>query len=479
MSALNLNSFNSQNPLIIHQEKVRTLLNTLAQIEYESAKAFETVTSRLSSQARSELAAKLDRLPDQDNLLKKVYEIVTQGDFKNDFIREKNFDLYALQAVNKGILSLEQFCSQMILKASFEEKNITLDDFECVSLFTDSSINPKAWDILVDTNKLKNERFKGKTYITLQELDEVLKIMQQANVPESERKFYLIPDKKEFKIPINFLSQFLANILREPPQFTIEDAVQKQAHFSFLMTCTYNSKNYRIIPSFTLRQTILNHHYGSDAIEMLPVISESTAEDLRDAELLDKRDFAIPFSEYRYPTEADSYPASKLNFINHEWYHLWVASATPQQFRKLLLRLSYPFSETNTQSKHPTIIKKIKEKFIDLENAVYRAELYEKPLSNQEKIYAFWKTIAINLSSTAAISSDFIQSFEYKKTIEFISQNYQLFFNNQSNIKSLEKLLKEEIDSEPYSFFSFLAMNSNIVNQNLYRDLINVFKVKR
>lgn len=411
--------------------------------------SFNTLTIRLSSDEKKILESKLNDLPNKKAKINDIIHIINHDDFDNIFILEKSFDLYALQAVRENKITKEQFCTLMMLKSAFEEKDINSKSFEAIPL-----VNPKAWEILSNSNKAS----KNAIYLTNHELTNLINQMQKDGIPLSEQKFYIIPDTRK---KYSLLKIALIGARRgEDPDLKVTHSLEKEVKFKFLITAKIDSNKYRVIPSFTLMQTVLKVHYGDKAIEMLPVISTSTLENLRDAQLEDKRDFAIPFSEYEVPKTADGFNASKLDFTQHDWYHAWLVSSCPPEHRKIFLNLSNFFENY----KNNELADHLKNKMIDLENTHYRTEnvsLFKQFVySNDED--RFWNSLVmhIEIQVTAVPNIDaplekFYKSKLYSDLLEYLIHHKKQFHAVHLTLKSLEETCKSLIEK------TYKAINDN------------------
>lgn len=230
------------------------------------------------------------------------------------FIHNEIFPFAALKAVQMGELSPFQFGSLMALWGNLEtilstqQRAHTPPEF--VPLFTENKeLNSHAAEILM---LCLEPSFTPPYLISKPFRDLLIGIYNKAiHLPQSEQGFWIV---------------------KASPSYNFETVTQiiKSSNMGFL-AFNAGSTN-EMIPSLSLQQIFLDVAFPH-AVQLNPVIGESTPLDIRKGSLERYRDIALPFPENKLPGLADHFQApAAFDFMFHDWYHAIRASAiTPQE----------------------------------------------------------------------------------------------------------------------------------------------------
>jgi len=149
----------------------------------------------------------------------------------------------------------------------------------------------------------------------------------------------------------------------------------------------------RIVPSTGMMQAFLEAEYGDDAVQLNPVIYQSTEMHIRECSLNDARDIEFPFpnskGENRCTATADGYPAPWYDFSYHDFYHAIHASAVGREFRRAGIIASDAIKDlaARSEDEQKSALEAVGEKILDMQYGLFLNYYKGGPYSKTE---AFW-----------------------------------------------------------------------------------------
>lgn len=93
------------------------------------------------------------------------------------------------------------------------------------------------------------------------------------------------------------------------------------------------------VPSFGILQALLGARFGEDAVELLPSFEPTSMNELLKGIGKGGRVFGLHLPGRRQDVFADGIYMGRFFFSMHDWFHAWVGSQAPAEFRRLVPRL--------------------------------------------------------------------------------------------------------------------------------------------
>ncbi len=234
MSSLTtINSNNQFNSYYLINQDAINLVHKFLPVKREQKVYFEgrrvetynDITENLTLDQKQALEDKLNSLPDQESVLNKVCEALSEGEIQDSPI--ENFSLYCLLALREQLIDgLTYSTSQLFLNVL--NRLVDKNKAEVVPLFYDDDINRRAWKLIEETLKpfprtqYRNEIIKSNEYdpyprMTSEQLTIFFDLMR--TLPSLEQQFILIPDPNPIgktKTPVRTVSFEINDLIHRP-----------------------------------------------------------------------------------------------------------------------------------------------------------------------------------------------------------------------------------------------------------------------
>jgi tRNA(fMet)-specific endonuclease VapC len=94
-----------------------------------------------------------------------------------------------------------------------------------------------------------------------------------------------------------------------------------------------------IVPSFGILQALLDARFASSAVKLLPGFGSTSKDAVVEGIGKGGRVFGLHFPEVEAPNYADGFHYEKLLFTLHDFFHAYVGSLLPLEFRRIVPRL--------------------------------------------------------------------------------------------------------------------------------------------
>jgi hypothetical protein len=287
--------------------------------------AFSQLTSTLTSSKLQETIQKMDQLERKDECIEQLVELsrTRKYAFYQSLFVDPDFEYYALEAVRQGKISSIQFGTLLYVRSALSNK-VKVSDLEVVPLFNGKKVNPRAWQMIERSFLMSSGTSRlNRPNIIQAFFDRML------DSPESEQFLVLIPDHEK-KTPS--IRKRLEEI-----RFEIFCTVDENRWLRLLE----RDKRKRMLPSFGMIESLLKCG-GKDDLSFELVCGESTAEGLLTA-MRDRqaRQIGIHCPQIApLPNSADGYPATPIDFVFHDLYHLWTCRCILPQDRMIYCELA-------------------------------------------------------------------------------------------------------------------------------------------
>jgi hypothetical protein len=320
-------------------------------------------------QFAQDLEGKLDAMKISDAVLLAMVKAIETFDFsQEEILHDVDLPYYAMEALRRGFLNSVQASTVLNFWAALKYHGKPSD----VQMIELSDDNIQAHQLIRDTfNKLPSsgdpDFMKRPPFLEGNKFDVFMKKVRA--LPKSEQRFLLVPDKQN--------------------TMTISLAIKNVGVNVFNRA----SDKKRIIPSTGIMQAFLDAEYGEEAVQLRPVIYQSTEMHIRDCSLSDTRDIEFPFpdrkGENRCPKTADDYPAPWYDFPYHDFYHSIQASAVGREFRRAGIIASDAIKQLADKSNEISkeSLQEIGKKILDMEYGLFLNYYNGGPYT---KIDAFW-----------------------------------------------------------------------------------------
>ena len=316
---------------------------------------------RISDSEKAMVETQLTKLVRVDDVIQIILKELKKGSlYKNHpiFIHKK-FPFYAWKAFELGYLPRSLLVTSLIFHSAYQESQSEKGDRPLIhaSLFKDDgSKSSSLYDVLKRTVKSRDGFLP---FCTEEQLNVFYKEMEKK--PLCENSFFLLPKGKKYNDSVAYkLSNIGITLLLDPDR----------------------TKQYRIIPSYTMMQTMLNVLYPINTVHMNPVFGLSSGKDLKRNGLDGYRDMLLDFPYVTHPMEADGFYAPPVDFVYHEFYHALLASSIPKAHRVLFINLALYLSNQKLE----IFIRSL----VDMELFPYRTDM-RSDLSDDA---LFWKATA-------------------------------------------------------------------------------------
>lgn len=291
---------------------------------------FEELTAHYTREDKARLEEKLALMPElSKDIVEHLHSLIQKFSPTDPWLKSEEFDFWAIKAMIFGLITRNQFCTLMIFKSALKEPFLTPSDILVLPLYSIGSqihrdnSTPSSPCLL----QKSAEGIKSYTHISLKEF---LAIFQSIYVDtlSLEQMILLFPVHGNAYDTLRITTRL------------------KKIKFSLYNTVKLEKKRYFIVPSFTLMEATLKTVFAKQRIKIHPVLSCSSVDNIREEQLYEnRRAMQIPFSFSPPPEEADQFKATELDFIKHDFYHIFSASTAPQAQRNHMLQLSKFCSE--------------------------------------------------------------------------------------------------------------------------------------
>jgi hypothetical protein len=308
------------------------------------------VTRRLKGQQRENIESLLSSL--NEACVEAAVAVVNGPvlELSRSILKDDHFPLYALKALKTGRMKQQQFATSSIfahaLKVApnssvlqvplFNEKQQPTKDAktliehsvrECASDGRRHGCqgSPISGYFLADNESL----------LSPVQIDTFFNRMQQ--LPAFERQFLVIKNTPSSPHDVNIVDKIMA--IRSLAVF----GVLRPGELSEISLCerlgvSYVRDTCVMIPSAGMMQLFLDILAPKNAVKMNFVLGVSSLHDIRENGIAATRDVGIPFGPWEpLPSEADSWAATELQYLYHDYYHSLAASCAPQKHRELFI----------------------------------------------------------------------------------------------------------------------------------------------
>ncbi len=240
-------------------------------------------------------------------------------------INQESFPYILLQSfLNKEINQFQFATSLYFRSAILEARKKTL---QILHLF----------DGTLETQKIARSTLN----LTDQQFAEWLEKMKRA--PLSEHYFLAITRSRDDHLYDQIVAQSLGGTISPEDRHSIPISTILRFYQNFNtfgVIKGLNNSTYQLTPSFSMMQAYLDVKYGKNALQMHPIIGVPSNKSLMLQQLKDKRAVSLPFPEIVFPNSADTFSATRSQFIKHDFFHLEVSSAIPKPLRDAYLELA-------------------------------------------------------------------------------------------------------------------------------------------
>ncbi len=368
MSASNINSH-------LHPVSYPPQLNATpsSSFNHYPSAAFNDITTNITDTTL--LFEKLICLPNQESSIKELNEAIENYDINHKILLNPDYPYYGLLALKNGQFSPEQFSTLMFFWAATQAH--FREDVKVVSLFdSNGSVNLQAMEIITNTlipwNSTTSDNLNIKFYLTPSELDHFFEKIKQ--YPKSGAQFFITPDREGCGVEKNAKINLVKFLMRERT-VTQQIAISTGINIFGRFVSEENTPS-RMVASFEMRQAFLTSKFGNAAVSLHPIIGLSPKEAIEKNGLTNTREMALPFPNVFYPNEADNYPLGEpLDFVDHDFYHAFIASHIPSEHQKAFVKTAGIFKEFALKPQYKSVSKvllEMHEHLIDMEHGVYR-----------------------------------------------------------------------------------------------------------
>lgn len=329
-----------------------------------------------------ELTQKLDALNSND-VLKLAEAINTLDCQKDPILLHPDLPYLGMEALRKGLLDPEHGPKQAATLLNFWsalQYHKDPNDLQTVELFIGDAPNPQAVAWMKQTFITG-----GIPFLEDRKFDAFMNHMRQ--LPLSEQRFLLVPDLQG-DVSLNQIGrENRGNIFKATISQVVKDLeinVFNRVH-----------PKMRLVPSVGMMQAFLDAQYD-EPIEIKPRIYRSTAMQIRECGLTDRRDMMMPFPDpsgaNRCPATADGYAAPWYDFPYHDFYHAILASAIGKRLRRAGIAVSDVVAEYANQpdTKSHEGLQQLATSILDLEYNHFQHFLKDSKTSTGQ---TFWNAI--------------------------------------------------------------------------------------
>lgn len=355
--------------------------------------------------------------PDKNKITQLVQALEQRNWVNPLFSSLDEFPYYAMEALNEGMITLEQFTTLMFYRMAVQyHKNAK--EIRSIALFVIDPLtkapkpNPVARDLIQRTlrpvqtildplypeSELLDET---KPHLTDAQVDQFFEKM--ASKPLSEQQFFIAPDiQDESSQEISEIVQDLLDRKRTISQ-DIKETVGINVFNRFLLHSPGKpDKKMRMIPSLSMMQIFLDVKF-ENPVKINPVICLSPIEAIWQNARERTRELAITFTNIKLPITADHLYAPAYDFPYHDFYHAIIASAVPQKHIEgflILVEILEQMSEDRQFENIKHIIKEFADRILDMEKSYYRqdSKFTQKNPGPQDAV--FWASVSSDLVST-------------------------------------------------------------------------------
>ncbi len=260
--------------------------------------------------------------------LNELLQAIGSFDWMAPIFEDSNYPYYALEALKRNKLSLEQFGTTLIYysltdktsnKNGAEKEEIDRGEVLCIPLFKDQKINLIAKEII--WNSLAKEQEIEKKFDQF--------IQEMKSKPTSEQMFFLFPD-------IEGISMI------DGQDDNVAQRIRRIGYNIFFHLDYTNAlqQNYLMAPSISMLKSITKVSFPYP-LDIIPMIGPSTLSNLKDNVLKGCHDMGLPFPGLKLPLLVDGLPAPYAHhFWRHDFYHTQVISYCPPKHRLAFIHIA-------------------------------------------------------------------------------------------------------------------------------------------
>jgi hypothetical protein len=339
----------------------------------------------------------LDQLIDRETTIDNLMRRIEGCEWDDPIFQQPNIDQYFLDAVRQGRLT----------------------DFEFASLCLTQTAQ-KQWNSIPLRMPIVDKGGINSTTLAL--VDETLELFFDPPVPllsPSQRETFLSEVQKLSPLdslisfqPLLLLSE--KNILRAIQSVGLnlfgEVSLEITVTSSFWKTQTTVSESMMITPLGFI-QAFLRAKFGTDAIDLLPVIGPTGVSELRDNGIDGTRvvslghSFLEQLTAVRLPLEADGLDAPGIYFSYHDSsYHSYLSSSVSHPLRQRFVQFHDIMKKgrkelvINENESMDAFFRKVGFDFIDMEHTAFRPDYDDDRLgSRSTSTGLFWRSVAFIL----------------------------------------------------------------------------------
>ena len=354
---------------------------------------YDTITWDLSPEDKEQLAAKLDSLPDKEANISALAQACNEHSWDATIFHNTDYPLYALQAVKVNAITQLQFGTILQYWGGVQYHE-DASHIQAMPLYTeDGLVDEETKQLMKETfkpafhplNPTLHKLLEHDLYLSDEDLDILLEVMQDDAMPLSERQTFITddiqPDPSDEEIAAN-----------EFKSSTVSQALIR--HTAFNLFSRIPGKR-RMFPSFGLYQSFLNVKYGTAksgkdtrARKIVVMIGPASIQTIRTLALHHMSPIGVHFPGINSPHTADDYAAPWYDYPHHDRYHLYIASAVTFEHHEISILIfdeasecaKGQLSETERESITP-----FAHSFLEMNHPEYRSELALNPLMRSQE----------------------------------------------------------------------------------------------